>query len=103
MNANPEHDPDPDYGFGSWKADEKCKVPPPGWYCTREAGHKGPCAAWPDDSPVLGYFRDDGTQGEDITGIPNGFREHVEKVARGEADIETLLPNWSYIRRTVKP
>lgn len=23
----------------------KCKVPPAGWRCTREAGHDGPCAA----------------------------------------------------------
>lgn len=22
-----------------------CTVPPPGWYCTRGAGHDGPCAA----------------------------------------------------------
>jgi len=22
-----------------------CKVPPAGWYCTRAAGHEGPCAA----------------------------------------------------------
>lgn len=22
-----------------------CTVPPPGWYCTRAAGHEGPCAA----------------------------------------------------------
>lgn len=26
----------------------KCQVPPAGWYCTREAGHEGPCAAWPN-------------------------------------------------------
>lgn len=25
-----------------------CDVPPPGWRCTRERGHDGPCAAWPD-------------------------------------------------------
>ena len=23
----------------------KCTVPPPGWRCTRAAGHSGPCAA----------------------------------------------------------
>jgi len=22
-----------------------CAVPPPGWYCTRQSGHSGPCAA----------------------------------------------------------
>lgn len=25
----------------------KCTIPPPGWYCTRKAGHDGPCAAVP--------------------------------------------------------
>jgi len=24
---------------------EECEVPPPGWRCTREQGHEGPCAA----------------------------------------------------------
>ena len=23
-----------------------CDVPPEGWYCTREKGHDGPCAAY---------------------------------------------------------
>lgn len=23
----------------------KCQIPPPGWMCTREPGHGGPCAA----------------------------------------------------------
>jgi hypothetical protein len=25
-----------------------CTLPPPGWRCTRGAGHRGPCAAVPD-------------------------------------------------------
>lgn len=25
-----------------------CTIPPPGWVCTRERGHDGPCAAYPD-------------------------------------------------------
>lgn len=25
----------------------KCKRPPAGWWCSIEAGHDGPCAAWP--------------------------------------------------------
>lgn len=24
---------------------KSCTVPPEGWYCTRQAGHEGPCAA----------------------------------------------------------
>lgn len=26
----------------------KCTNPPPGWVCTREDGHDGPCAAHPE-------------------------------------------------------
>ncbi|WP_193596085.1 hypothetical protein [Microbacterium sp. YJN-G] len=28
-----------------------CEVPPPGWWCSRDGGHDGPCAAhpWRDD------------------------------------------------------
>lgn len=26
-----------------------CLRPPPGWHCTRQPGHEGPCAAWPVD------------------------------------------------------
>lgn len=31
----------------------KCTVPPEGWYCTRTAGHDGPCAALP--TPTTGW------------------------------------------------
>lgn len=31
-----------------------CDVPPPGWYCTRVAGHDGPCAAIPVAGDVGG-------------------------------------------------
>lgn len=24
-----------------------CRLPPSGWFCTREGGHTGPCTAWP--------------------------------------------------------
>jgi hypothetical protein len=27
-----------------------CPLPPPGWHCTRAAGHDGPCAALPTGS-----------------------------------------------------
>jgi hypothetical protein len=27
------------------QAGEPCAIPPVGWYCTRRAGHTGPCAA----------------------------------------------------------
>lgn len=28
-------------------APESCLVAPDGWYCTRQKGHDGPCAAYP--------------------------------------------------------
>lgn len=31
-------------------ANEICQVPPEGWYCTRKAGHDGPCAAHPHEA-----------------------------------------------------
>ena len=33
-----------------------CKIPPPGWLCTREEGHDGPCAALPDKFTHKGWF-----------------------------------------------
>lgn len=29
------------------RARSRCRVPPPGWSCSRQAGHEGPCAARP--------------------------------------------------------
>jgi hypothetical protein len=29
-----------------------CEKAPKGWYCTREKGHPGPCAAWQGERPV---------------------------------------------------
>lgn len=26
----------------------RCSLPPTGWRCNLEAGHEGPCPAWPD-------------------------------------------------------
>lgn len=31
--------------------DDPCTVPPEGWFCTRPAGHDGPCAAVPIAGP----------------------------------------------------
>jgi hypothetical protein len=31
-----------------------CLMAPPGWKCTRQAGHDGPCAAEPYDTPIAG-------------------------------------------------
>ncbi len=34
----------------------RCELPPNGWYCTREGGHAGPCAALPDQYTHKGWF-----------------------------------------------
>lgn len=31
----------------------ECKLPPPGWWCSREAPHDGPCAARPKEETVI--------------------------------------------------
>ena len=28
-----------------WGGMDRCSRPPPGWWCSREQGHEGPCAA----------------------------------------------------------
>jgi hypothetical protein len=30
-----------------------CEIPPTGWYCTRQPGHDGPCAAWENVRPSV--------------------------------------------------
>ena len=44
-------------------------------------------------------FRDDGTQGEELSGVPNGFREFVAGVTMvgSKIPIETLVPNREWI------
>lgn len=34
------------------KPRKECEVPPPGWRCTRGAGHEPPCAAIPAEMPI---------------------------------------------------
>jgi len=38
---------------------EPCAVPPPGWSCSRGAGHDGPCAASPTGLGFPGVINDD--------------------------------------------
>jgi transposase-like protein len=37
----------------SMEAMKPCSIPPEGWYCTRKAGHEGPCAAKPRNKEFL--------------------------------------------------
>lgn len=41
-------------GYAAAEADAAvCQVPPPGWHCTRKAGHEGPCAAVQNDDAAF--------------------------------------------------
>lgn len=40
------------------KVEQRCNVPPEGWYCTREPGHDGPCAAKPTSGKLEEWFAD---------------------------------------------
>lgn len=33
-----------------------CRKARPGWYCSRRAGHVGPCAAWPGRGVRIRYL-----------------------------------------------
>lgn len=37
-----------------------CNVPPEGWHCTRDAGHEGPCAAWPTNAAPVASAEPEG-------------------------------------------
>lgn len=47
-----------------------CKVPPEGWFCTRDEGHAGPCAAWPQISESAAPRGDDFFRMYKETGLP---------------------------------
>ena len=36
----------------------KCTNPPPGWHCTRDRGHPGPCAAVQDETLTFRLTRE---------------------------------------------
>lgn len=46
---DPPHALSPSETFGAFQKliGRRCAVPPPGWWCSREPGHEGPCAARP--------------------------------------------------------
>jgi hypothetical protein len=59
-----------------------CDVAPPGWNCTRLAGHSGPCAAEPAESQWEELFR---TVALSLNCLPSSFidgNDHVLKQAK---------------------
>lgn len=37
-----------DAPYSEYLRTQRCSVPPKGWWCSREPGHEGPCAALPE-------------------------------------------------------
>jgi hypothetical protein len=63
--------------------DGRCMVPPPGWWCPRQPGHDGPCAAQPEDEGALARA---------LLGLGGVTREQATEKA---AIIVDLLAYWN--------
>ena len=67
----------------------KCKVPPEGWYCTRESEHSGPCAAYPngfDETDIEDYFLSSHATFNTNDCISYEDMRHLFKVRENEVD-----------------
>lgn len=85
----------------------QCQRPPFGWFCSREPGHEGPCAAWPHE-PVE---KEEPARGGEEPAVPtaeereeadrltravigrSSFRSAVDEVAKSLASVR----KWAYI------
>ena len=81
----------------------KCEVPPAGWYCTRPAGHDGPCAAHPDAPTrpkqymLFGYYKHEpGAGWHDFIG---SFNTLDEAIAEGVRRVRLTWPNSALIEQ----
>lgn len=65
----------------------QCAIPPEGWWCSREAGHEGPCAARPtqpqadDRAEIVRWLRAQSDKGAEV-GIAAG-KETTRRAAFG--------------------
>jgi hypothetical protein len=57
-----------------------CTVPPDGWYCTREVGHPGPCAAHVAVTEVVCDIINNGEIPTDAIGFMQWFQTHIDKI-----------------------
>lgn len=67
----------------------QCSLPPAGWYCTRNANHDGPCAAWPEIPDPL-------------TRVLNEVREEVAKARAKHAPMNSPHEGHSVIREELE-
>lgn len=71
-----------------------CKVPPPGWWCSRAEGHDGPCAARPTGPQLKARVQDMLTRAKDKqAGYPAEYCGIMTALAheRWVADLEEIL------------
>jgi len=78
----------------------RCQLPPAGWFCTREPGHEGPCAAYAVPmyatgwaSPILGRvynevdkLRRDLAQNSE-SGIDESLRALLEAIELADTEL----------------
>lgn len=67
----------------------KCTVPPPGWKCTREGGHTGPCAAVMNETTT--YIANYGV---------SIFDGNMNKI--GEKQFKTEAEMWAFVKEMEK-
>ena len=68
-------------------ADRGCRVPPSGWWCSRERGHEGPCAARASETPV----------GAGWSAVPKDEAAHDERLTADElATLGNSISEWAY-------
>ncbi len=66
----------------------KCTLPPDGWFCSRPAGHEGPCAASPVENDT---FR---TPDAVITALRAGNKQLRERVADLENQLREIVGHY---------
>lgn len=91
--------------------DRGCRVPPEGWWCSREKGHEGPCAARPtsqgdplvdlirnwmmsEDYPVSQWERDFAAAIRALSDQPDSSNEGLAELLREAlVEIDRLSPS----------
>lgn len=65
------------------QSDLRCDVPPDGWWCSRERGHAGPCAARPiqaaDDGPVSWAAMFEHDDGDALTELRDALDDAIRR------------------------
>lgn len=72
-----------------------CTRPPEGWFCTKDAGHTGPCPTWPSA---------DAAQFEPVTdpGLLERTRARVGDDGTNRCPVEHNPGVWPYVSRCVR-